>query len=192
MKTGDSASFSKTITESDINQYAELTGDFNALHISEEAAANGIFGRRVAHGMLAAGLISTVLGTGLPGDGAVYLSQSLNFVKPVMIGDTITAVCTVTEVLHDEKGIYRLETKCVNQNGENVITGEAVIKYTGEYVKKPAAKQQEKKTDSFYSEEELKGLGIKKYGENVLISRNAVLYDPELLEIGNHLQATLL
>lgn len=188
MKTGDSASISKTITESDINQYAELTGDFNALHISEEAAANGIFGQRVAHGMLAAGLISAVLGTRLPGDGAVYLSQSLSFVRPVMIGDTVTAVCTVAEVLNAEKGVYRIETKCVNQNGENVITGEAVIKYTGEYVEKPAAGQQKEKRGSFYSAEELKGLGIKKYGENVLISRNAVLYNPELLEIGNHVR----
>lgn len=188
MKTGDSASFSRTITESDINRYAELTGDYNALHIDEEAAAGGIFGQRVAHGMLAAGLISTVLGTRLPGDGAIYLSQKLDFVKPVMIGDTITAVCRVAEVLHAEKGIYRLETTCINQNGENVITGEAVIKYTGEYGKKPAAAPQEKKAGSFYSAEELKGLGIKKYGGDVLISRNAVLYHPELLEIGNHVR----
>lgn len=203
MKMGDSASFSKTITESDINIYAGLTGDFNAVHINEEEAARGMFGQRIAHGMLAAGLISTVIGTKLPGDGAVYLSQNLNFVKPVLIGDTVTAVCTVVEVLNADKGIYRLETICVNQRGEHVLEGEAVIKYTGDHAEngeEPLALEQfvpgqpalekgtGKRDGSFYSEEELKGLGLKRYGDDVRISRNAVLYHPELLEVGSHVR----
>lgn len=194
MKIGDSASFSKTITESDINIYAGLTGDFNAVHVNEEEAAKGMFGQRIAHGMLAAGLISTVLGTKLPGDGAIYLGQDLRFVGPVMIGDTVTAVCRVAEILNAGKGIYKFETKCFKQDGKLVIDGEAVIKYPENQMHEQAlenpfpARPHKKGTESFYSAEELKGLGIKKYGDNVLISRNAVLYNPELLEIGNHVR----
>lgn len=184
MKVGDSASFGKTITEADISLYAGLTGDFNTAHINEEAAAKGLFGRRVAHGMLSAGLISAVLGTKLPGEGAVYLSQSLNFLRPVMAGDTVTAVCTVAEILNAEKGIYRLETKCVNQTGECVIDGEAVVKYT----EKGKPEPEKERTGTFYTGEELKKLGLKKYGSDVRISRNAVLYQPELLEIGDHVR----
>lgn len=188
MKIGDSASFAKTITEADISLYAGLTGDFNAAHINEEAAAGGFFGRRVAHGMLPAGLISAVLGTKLPGDGAVYVSQNLNFLKPVMAGDTVTAVCKVAEILNAGKGIYRLETKCLNQNGECVIDGEAVVKYTGGAKPEPEEERQGERAGTFYSEKELKKLGLKKYGTDVLISRNAMLYQPELLEIGNHVR----
>lgn len=188
MNVGDSASMEKTITESDINLYAELTGDFNTAHIDEEAASGGIFGGRVAHGMLSAGLISAVIGTRLPGDGAIYLSQNLNFLKPVRVGDTVTAICKVTEILNSEKGIYKLETKCVKQNGECVIDGEAVIKYTDTCGQGTDVEEQKKQDGTFYSGEELKKLGIKKYGSNVLISRNAVLYNPELLEIGDNVR----
>lgn len=184
MKVGDSASFGKTITETDISLYAGLTGDFNTAHINEEEAAKGLFGGRVAHGMLSAGLISAVLGTKLPGEGTVYLSQSLNFLKPVMAGDTVTAVCKVAEILNADKGIYRLETKCVNQAGECVIDGEAVVKYKESGGTEPEKEQK----GTFYSGEELDRLGLKKYGSDVLISRNAVLYHPELLEIGNHVR----
>lgn len=184
MKIGDSASFGKTITESDISLYAGLTGDFNTIHINEEKASGGFFGGRVAHGMLSAGLISAVLGTKLPGEGAVYLSQSLNFLKPVMAGDTVTAVCKVAEILNADKGIYKIETKCVNQAGECVIDGEAVVKY----MEDRAAEPEKEQIGTFYAEEELKKLGLKKYGSEVRISRNAVLYHPGLLEIGNHVR----
>lgn len=188
IKVGDSASFGKTLTESDINLYAGLTGDFNSIHINERDAAKGFFGGRIAHGMLPAGLISTVLGTKLPGDGAIYLSQNLNFLRPVMAGDTITAICKVVEILNEEKGIYKFETKCVNQNDQDVITGEAVIKYTDVCQTENDAERTGKQNGTFYSDEELKTLGLKKYGSDVLISRNAVLYKPELLEIGNHVR----
>ena len=188
LSVGDSASFSKTVTESDINTYAGLTGDFNSVHINDKEAKVGPFGGRVAHGMLSAGFISAVLGTKLPGDGTVYLSQSLTFLKPVEVGDTITAMCTVKEVMNSEKGIYKLGTVCVNQNSQMVIDGEAVIKYTENYKISPAIERKNVFNQSFYSEKEIKLLGLKSYGSNVLISRNAVLYNPELLEVGSNVR----
>src|SRR5438067_6659993 len=88
---GDSASFAKTITEADILLYSAVSGDTNPLHLNAEYAANSRFGQRIAHGMLTAGLISAVIGTKLPGPGAIYMSQSLNFRAPVHLGDTVTA-----------------------------------------------------------------------------------------------------
>lgn len=188
MKLGDSASYCKTITESDVYLYAGLTGDFNAIRINEQEASNNFFGGRIAHSMLAAGLISTVLGTKFPGDGAIYLSQNFNFIKPVAAGDTITAFCKVLEILSPDKGIYRFETKCINQNGEIVVDGEAVIKYTDSGAEEADTVKTKKQKDTFYSGEELKKIGLKKYGVDVHISRNAVLYHPELLEIGSHVR----
>ena len=119
-----SASLSKTITEEDVVAFAHLTGDVNPLHLDEGYAQRTRFGRRVAHGVFAAGLVSAVIGTRLPGPGAIYLSQSLKFVAPVFIGNTVTATVTVTK----EKGrIYTLETLCTNERGERVLEGEAVV-----------------------------------------------------------------
>ena len=126
MKVGDSASFTKTVTESDVYAYAGVTGDFNPAHINEVEAQKGIFGKRIAHGMLSAGFISTVLGTQLPGPGTIYMGQELRFTKPVYFGDTVTATCTVVERI-EEKNRLKLETIVVNQNGETVITGFATV-----------------------------------------------------------------
>jgi 3-hydroxybutyryl-CoA dehydratase len=126
LKVGDTASLTKTITDEDIRVFAELSGDRNPIHLDDEYAATTRFGRRIAHGMLAASLISTVLGTQLPGVGTVYLSQNSRFVAPVYPGDTITARVTVTKV-RDDKPIVTLETICENQNGELLIKGEAVV-----------------------------------------------------------------
>src|SRR5438874_2287083 len=93
---GDSASFSKTITEADILLYSGVSGDTNPLHLNAEYARTTRFGQRIAHGMLTAGLISTVIGTKLPGRGAIYAGQTLRFLKPVFLGDTITAAVTLT------------------------------------------------------------------------------------------------
>jgi 3-hydroxybutyryl-CoA dehydratase len=123
---GASASFSRTITEADIATYAELTGDRNPVHLDEQYAAGTRFGRRIAHGMLTAGLISAVLGTQLPGPGAIYLSQSLRFLAPVAIGDTITARVEVV-AQRPEKRLLTLRTECVNQDGTPVLIGEAVV-----------------------------------------------------------------
>jgi 3-hydroxybutyryl-CoA dehydratase len=126
LKVGDSAEISKTITDEDIRAFAELTGDRNPVHLDEEYAAGTRFGRRIAHGMLGASLISTLLASELPGRGTVYLSQSLRFVAPVYPGDTVTARATVRRVRGD-KPIATLETVCVNQRGELLIEGEAVV-----------------------------------------------------------------
>jgi 3-hydroxybutyryl-CoA dehydratase len=126
LQVGDTASFSKTITETDVVLFAGLTGDLNPIHVDAEYARTTRFGQRVAHGLLTAGLISTVLGTRLPGPGTIYLSQTIRFTAPVHIGDTVTATVTVTRV-RQEKGIVILETVCRNQRGEEVLTGEAAV-----------------------------------------------------------------
>jgi 3-hydroxybutyryl-CoA dehydratase len=126
---GATASFSKTVTESDVVLFAGLTGDLNPVHIDAEHAARSRFGGRVAHGMLTAAFISTVLGMKLPGNGTVYLEQTLRFRKPVMIGDTVTATVEVIEV--DDRGRARLATRCSNQNGETVLDGFATVLLPG-------------------------------------------------------------
>lgn len=129
IKIGDRASFSKTITETDIYLFAGITGDFNPVHINAEAAGKSLFGERIAHGMLVAGLISTVLGTELPGENTIYLGQELKFKNPVKIGDTVTATCEVMEK-NDEKKIMVLKTTVTNREGKTVIEGKAtVMKY---------------------------------------------------------------
>lgn len=128
-RPGQSASFSKTVSEWDIYAVAGATGDMNPLHVNAAEAAKSPFGERIAHSILPAGLISAALGMYLPGPGTVYLHQSLDFTAPVKIGDTVTATVTVLDVLNPDKGIYRLETVCTNQRGETVADGEAVVKY---------------------------------------------------------------
>lgn len=126
LTAGDSAEVSKTISDEDVRAFAELTGDRNPVHLDEEYAAATRFGRRIAHGMLGASLISTVLASELPGPGSVYLSQTLRFTAPVYLGDTVTARVTVKHVRED-KPVVTLETVCTNQRGERVVEGEAVV-----------------------------------------------------------------
>ena len=127
ISVGMSAEMSKTITSEVIMAFAEATGDFNPVHIDEEAGKASLFGERIAHGMLSAGLISAVLGMKLPGAGALYLSQTLKFVRPVKIGDVVTARAEVVEVIAAKKRV-RLATTCRNQLGETVVEGEALAK----------------------------------------------------------------
>ena len=122
---GQKASFTKTITDVDVIGFAQVSGDFNPLHIVEDYAKTTMFGQRIAHGMLSASLISTVLGMILPGPGCVYLSQSLRFVKPVHIGDTLTATLEVTDWKPD-RAVITLSNQITNQNDDVVITGESV------------------------------------------------------------------
>lgn len=126
LKTGDSARFSKTVTDADIYLFAGVTGDLNPAHIDETYANGTFFKTRIAHGMLSAGFVSAVIGTRLPGPGTVYMHQSLDFLAPVHIGDTVTATVEVIEKLEDKKRI-RLKTTCVNQEGVNVLAGEAIV-----------------------------------------------------------------
>lgn len=123
---GESATFSKTVSESDVYLYAGVTGDLNPAHIDEVYASKTFFKTRIAHGMLTAGFISTVLGTRLPGPGTVYMGQTLKFLAPVRIGDTITARATVAEIFA-EKNRVRIETVCENQSGTVVLSGEALV-----------------------------------------------------------------
>ncbi len=123
---GQSATVSKTISEADIYAYAGISGDFNPLHVDAEFARGARFGERIAHGMLTAGLISAVLGMRLPGPGGIYLSQTLQFVNPVRIGDTITAKAEVTGY-RPENRVLTLRTTCTNQRGQTVVEGEAVL-----------------------------------------------------------------
>ena len=126
LSVGQSARFSKTITETDIYLYAGISGDFNPAHVNEEFAKSTYFKTRIAHGMLSAGLISAVIGTLLPGPGSIYMRQTLNFLAPVKVGDTVTAVAEVEEIIADKKRV-RLKTTCVNQEGTTVIDGEALV-----------------------------------------------------------------
>jgi len=126
IKTGDRAEFSKTISESDIYLYAGITGDFNPAHINQDYAEKTSFKTRIAHGLLSAGLISTVIATRLPGPGTIYIKQELNFVAPVYMGDTITASVEVLEV-DVKKNRVTLKTMCKNQDNKVVIDGQALV-----------------------------------------------------------------
>ena len=128
-KVGDSAEITKRISEADVQAFAEVTGDHNPIHLDDEFAKKTRFGRRIAHGMLTASLISSVLANKLPGEGSVYLGQSLQFVAPVFPGDEVTARVTVKQV-RDDKPILKLETICVNQRDETVIRGEATVLFS--------------------------------------------------------------
>jgi 3-hydroxybutyryl-CoA dehydratase len=125
LKVGMTASFAKTIGETDITLFAGISGDTNPIHIDEEYAAGTMFKGRIAHGMLSGALISTVLGTRLPGPGAIYVSQSLRFKAPVRAGDTLRAKVEIT-ALDSEKKRVTLNTSC-SVRGKNVVEGEAVL-----------------------------------------------------------------
>lgn len=124
-KVGDAAEVSKAFTEEDIFLFAGITGDRNPIHISPDYAAKTPFGGRIAHGILTAGLISAAIGMKLPGPGCLYVSQTLNFLRPVRIGDEITARVEVVEVISERR--LRLRTQCINQRSEIVLDGEAII-----------------------------------------------------------------
>lgn len=127
---GQEARASKCFTMEDVRQFAALSGDDNPLHVDEEYAAKGRFGKCVVHGILVSGLISKVLGTQLPGVGSIYLEQNLSFRKPVYVGETVTAHVRITEIRQD-KNIITLETNVYNGREECVILGTARILYEG-------------------------------------------------------------
>ncbi|MBT3330079.1 MAG: MaoC family dehydratase [Rhodospirillaceae bacterium] len=125
LEVGMTDFYSRTITEADIVMFAGITGDMNPVHMNREFAEQTQFGGPIAHGMLTASLISTVVGTKLPGPGAIYMSQNIRFTAPVRAGDTITAVATVTDV-NVEKRRCALETICV-RGDEVVVKGDALL-----------------------------------------------------------------
>ena len=125
---GQTASLTKAFTEKDVESFAELSLDKNELHINDVYAKESIFKQRIVHGFLSGSLISAVIGTILPGKGAIYLHQDMDFKKPVYIGEEITAVVEV-ERLKEEKRICYLQTRCENREGEVKISGSAIVKY---------------------------------------------------------------
>lgn len=125
LSIGDTAELSFPVTEQTIEQFAVLSGDDNPVHLDEAYAATTQFGTRIAHGMLSAAFISAMVGTTLPGYGAVYLSQSLRFRRPVKIGDTVSVVATIT-ALDAEKARATLTTTC-SVAGKTVVEGEALL-----------------------------------------------------------------
>jgi len=125
LEVGMSDIFAKTITDADIVGFAGISGDTNPVHLNHEFASQTLFKGRIAHGMLTASFISTVIGTKLPGPGCIYISQNLRFKAPVRSGDTINAVCTV-EKLVPAKHFIELKTVCT-VNGKIVVDGEATI-----------------------------------------------------------------
>lgn len=127
LSVGQRASFSKTVTESDIYLFAGITGDINPAHVNETYAAKTFFKGRIAHGMLSAGFISAVLGMQLPGPGTIYMEQNLRFLSPVRPGDTITATVEVLE-LDCAKNTAILHTICTNQDGKQIVDGQAMVK----------------------------------------------------------------
>jgi 3-hydroxybutyryl-CoA dehydratase len=126
LAVGQSAEFAKTVTEADVVLFAGVTGDFNPAHVDAVTAGRGRFGGRIAHGMLSAGLVSATLAMKLPGPGTIYLSQTLRFTRPVMIGDTVTARVEILELVPGKRRV-RLATVCRNQRDETVLDGEATV-----------------------------------------------------------------
>ena len=127
IQVGDRATFTRTVTAARVDAFAEVSGDYNPVHVDPAFAATTPFGERIAHGMYAASLVSTVIGTRLPGVNAVYLGQEMRFTAPTRIGDTLTAECEVIEKRSD-KPILRLRTTVTRQDGVAVLEGEAVVK----------------------------------------------------------------
>lgn len=126
IEVGDSAQVVRRATDDDIVAFVESVGDYNPIHADPEYASTTIFKEPIAPGIWTAGLISAVIGTRLPGPGAIYLSQELKFLKPVLFGDVITARAEVVEVMR-ERNRMRLRTVCTNQRGDEVLTGEALV-----------------------------------------------------------------
>jgi phosphate acetyltransferase/phosphate butyryltransferase len=136
LKVGDSASLARTLTRADIELFAVMSGDVNPAHLDDEYARSDMFHKVIAHGMWSGALISTVLGTQLPGPGTIYLGQSLRFLKPVGLGDTVTVTLTVAR-LDPEKRRVTLDCTVTNQDGQQVATGTAEVIAPAEKVSRP-------------------------------------------------------
>jgi 3-hydroxybutyryl-CoA dehydratase len=127
LKIGMKVSSKRVITDKEIQEFAKLSKDMNPIHLNEEYAANSFFTKRIAHGMFVSSFISALIGQDLPGEGSIYLSQSLKFLKPVFIGDEIITEVEVINLV-PEKDNVELSTICKNQEDKIVIEGKALIK----------------------------------------------------------------
>jgi acyl dehydratase len=128
MKVGDKAFLTKVFSEEDVIKYSEISSDTNPVHLDETCASSTVFGKRIVHGMFAASLFSALIGNEIPGNGSIYLGQTLNFKAPVFIGEQVTASVEIID-LREDKPIVTLRTLCVDHQGRVLIEGEAVIKY---------------------------------------------------------------
>lgn len=130
MKYEEGEIFSKKflITQHKVESFALITGDVNPIHLDQEYAKNTVFKERISHGMLVASCISNVIANDLPGPGSIYLSQNLNFKKPVFLGDMVNVVVEITKI-KEEKKIMFLKTQCLDDEEDIVIDGEAVVKF---------------------------------------------------------------
>ncbi len=130
MKYEEGETFSKKflITEHKVESFALITGDVNPIHLDQEYAKSTVFKKRISHGMLVASCISNVIANDLPGPGSIYLSQNLNFKKPVFLGDMVNVVVEITKI-KEEKKIMFLKTQCLDDEEDIVIDGEAVVKF---------------------------------------------------------------
>ena len=126
IRVGDKASMIREIDDADVRAFAKITRDTNPIHLNDQYAQRSIFKRRVVHGLFSAAIIGAVLGTQLPGPGSIYLSQTLRFMAATCIGDTITATVEVTEKITEKRWV-KLRTSCTNQQGKQVIDGEALM-----------------------------------------------------------------
>jgi acyl dehydratase len=126
IKIGDRFKKERLVTDELVRAFAEVSGDYNPIHLDKEFAKTTRFGRRIAHGMLSGAFISAVLGYEMTEKKIVYLSQTLKFTAPVFIGDTVTTTATVTAIRED-KNIVTMDTVCTNQNGETLVKGESVV-----------------------------------------------------------------
>lgn len=126
LQLGVTASRTRTITDEAIRAFAQASGDTNSIHLDEAYAATTPFGRRIAHGMLTASIISAILGNDLPGVGTIYLGQDVKFKAPVFIGDTVTATVELIKYREDKR-IATFRTTVTNQDGVLVVEGEAVV-----------------------------------------------------------------
>ncbi|MGR6874173.1 MaoC/PaaZ C-terminal domain-containing protein [Pseudomonas sp. HK3] len=123
---GDQCVYKKTLTEADLILFAVVSGDVNPVHLDEEFARNSVFKERIAHGMWSGSLVSATLATVMPGPGTIYLNQSLNFLRPVKLGDTLSVKLTAQQK-NDEKHTVVFNCEVVNQDGKRVLEGEAKV-----------------------------------------------------------------
>lgn len=126
LKIGDIFSTSREVTDELVRKFADVSGDFNPIHLDDEFAGKTRFGKRIAHGMLSGAFISAVLGNELKGLTVVYLAQTLKFTAPVFIGDTVKTTSTITKI-REGKNIVTLENVCTNQSGETLVKGESTL-----------------------------------------------------------------
>lgn len=125
LNIGDSASYTRTLTEEELILFAAVSGDVNPVHLDKEYASKTVFKERIAHGMWSGSLISAALATVMPGPGTVYLEQSLNFKRPVKLEDTLTV--TLTVLRKEERNRVAFDCEAINQEGKVVVTGEATV-----------------------------------------------------------------